>query len=50
MSRQAGARKRLDTLPRQIYFREQSPARSGIVNPELSLWLMGFPPGWLETK
>jgi len=50
MAKQAGERKREDTLPRKIYAREQSPARSGIVNPAFSLWLMGYPVGWLETN
>lgn len=50
MARRSGSRKRTDTLPRAIYDREQSPARSGIVNPELSLWLMGYPDGWLEIS
>lgn len=50
MAKEAGKRKREDTLPRKIYAREQSPPRSGIINPALSLWLMGFPAGWLETN
>jgi hypothetical protein len=50
MARQAGERKREDTLPRKIYAREQSPARSGIINPAFSLWLMGYPAGWLEIS
>jgi hypothetical protein len=50
MAKQAGERKREDTLPRKIYAREQSPARSGIINPAFSLWLMGYPEGWLETN
>lgn len=50
MAKEAGKRKREDTLPRKIYAREKSPARSGIINPAFSLWLMGFPAGWLETN
>jgi hypothetical protein len=50
MAKQAGERKRTDTLPRAIYDREKSPARSGIINPQFSLWLMGFPAGWLATN
>jgi hypothetical protein len=50
MAKQAGTRKRTDTLPRAIYDREKSPPRSGIVNPALSLWLMGYPAGWLEIN
>jgi hypothetical protein len=50
MAKQAGERKRTDTLPRAIYDREKSPPRSGIVNPGLSLWLMGYPPRWLEIN
>lgn len=42
------ARKREDTLPRRIYALENSTAQSGIINPAFSLWLMGFPAGWLE--
>jgi hypothetical protein len=41
-------RTREDTLPRAIYVREKSPPRSGIVNPALSLWLMGYPEDWLK--
>lgn len=50
MAKQAGKRKREDTLPRKIYAREKSPPRSGIINPAFSLWLMGFPAGWLEIS
>ena len=50
MAKQAGERKREDTLPRAIYAREKSPPRSGIVNPALSLWLMGYPDGWLKIN
>lgn len=50
MAKQAGERKRTDTLPRAIYDREKSLPRSGIVNPALSLWLMGYPEGWLEIN
>lgn len=50
MAKQAGERKRTDTLPRAIYDREKSPPRSGIVNPALSLWLMGYPADWLEIN
>lgn len=46
----ASVRKREDTLPRAIYAREGSLAGSGIVNPQFSLWLMGFPDGWLEIN
>jgi hypothetical protein len=48
MAKTAGTRVREDTMPRKIYAREKSQARSGIINPALSLWLMGFPDGWLE--
>jgi hypothetical protein len=50
MAKQAGERKREDTLPRKIYAREQSPARSGIINPAFSLWLMVYPEGWLKIN
>jgi hypothetical protein len=50
MAKQAGDRKRTDTLPRAIYDREKSPPRSGIVNPQFSLWLMGYPVDWLKTN
>jgi len=50
MAKQAGERKRTDTLPRAIYDREKSPPRSGIINPKFSLWLMGYPENWLETN
>jgi hypothetical protein len=50
MAKQQGDRKREDTLPRKIYAREQSPPRSGIINPKFSLWLMGYPDNWLETN
>jgi hypothetical protein len=50
MAKQAGERKREDTLPRKIYVREKSPPRSGIINPAFSLWLMGYPRGWLEIN
>jgi hypothetical protein len=48
MAKQAGERKREDTLPRKIYAREQSPPKSGIINPAFALWLMGYPAEWLE--
>ena len=50
MAKQVGERKRTDTLPRAIYAREQSPPRSGIINPAFSLWLMGYPEWWLKTN
>jgi len=50
MAKRAGKRKRTDTLPRAIFAREQTPARGGIVNPAFSLWLMGFPDGWLAIS
>ena len=50
MAKQAGDRKREDTLPRKIYVREQSPPRSGIINPTFSLWLMGYPLDWLKIN
>ncbi len=50
MAKESGKRKRDDTLPRKIYAREKSPPRSGIINPEFSLWLMGYPDGWLRTS
>jgi hypothetical protein len=43
-------RTREDTLPRAIYAREKSQAGSGIVNPAFSLWLMGYPDGWLKIN
>lgn len=48
MAQRSGDRNRTDQLPRRIYALEQSPARGGILNPEFSLWLMGFPAGWLD--
>lgn len=50
MAKQAGERKREDTLPRKIYAREKSPPRSGIINPAFALWLMGYPAEWLEIN
>jgi len=50
MAKTAGKRIRTDTLPRKIYHREQSPPKSGIINPAFCLWLMGFPAGWFENS
>lgn len=50
MAKQAGKRQRTDTLPRKIYHIEQSPPKSGIINPKLALWLMGYPQDWLEIN
>ena len=50
MKRETDSRDRTDQLPRRIYALENSQARSGIINPALSLWLMGFPAGWLEIN
>jgi len=50
MAKSAGKRVRLDTLPRKIYYLEESPPKSGTVNPVLSQWLMGYPAGWLSSN
>ncbi|HEU5125007.1 MAG TPA: hypothetical protein VFW05_13205 [Verrucomicrobiae bacterium] len=50
MSKSKGGRNRMDQLPRRIYALEKSRAKSGIINPAFSLWLMGFPPGWLDSN
>jgi hypothetical protein len=50
MAKQSGKRKRTDALLRAIYYREKSPPRSDIINPRLSLWLMGFPDEWLKIN
>ena len=50
MAKRAGKRKREDTFPRSIYAREKSLPRTGIINPKLSLWIMGFPENWLENS
>jgi hypothetical protein len=49
MAKQSGNRKRDDQLPRRIYVKLKSPAKcGGRLNPLFSLWLMGYPDGWLN--
>ena len=50
MAKKTQERSRDDTLPRRIYVLEKSPGRSGIINPAFSLWLMGYPAGWLKLS
>lgn len=50
MAKEPDDRTRNDQLPRRIYVLENSLPRSGIINPEFSLWLMGFPAGWLKLS
>lgn len=49
MKREAWNRSREDQLPRRIFAIENAKTGDGMLNPEFSLWLMGFPAGWLKT-
>lgn len=50
MKREAEGRDRTDQLPRRIYAIENSLPKSGMLNPAFSLWLQGYPAGWLGTN